>query len=278
MTKLDDFNSAEITSRYAANRLLFKWLSDDDERAELYRCLLEEQRVLAFQSRADTKERPTDDTDSVFHQDVYLLTARSHVEEVLTNSDDFSNMPYRVLGSGTFMLGLDGGDHQKQRDFASAYLMVGKLVIAALSNVAFKAAAVLPLKQRKFDLVDLSEQAALRFVGFLFGFEQADHALLERTMRMAYRGLNYQIVGRHFVSEPGVVQEASIAMGALLKRVAYLIDLYRVQVGRGQEDEYKRIDDELGELRELKDKKGGRPLEKFEPVLRRIAAQNEHAG
>ena len=279
MSKIEEFIATEKTSRFAASRLLFKWLSDDAERADLYRCLREErkERVLMFQSRADVKERPTDAGESKFQQEVYLLTARSHIRDALTDSDTFSNAPYRVLGSGTFMLGLDGADHHEQREFASAYLKVDGLVIAALSNLAFKAAAVLPLKQRKFDLVDLSEQAASRFVGFLFGFAQADHALLETTMRMAYRGLNYQIVGRHFVSEPGTVQEASIAMGALLKRVAYLIDLYREGVGREQKDEYKRINDELDELRIFEDKKGGKPLEKFEPVLRRIAAQNEHA-
>ena len=277
MEKLRQFDEAKRASRYAANRLLFKWLSNDKKRAELYRCLLEQQRVLKFQSRADIKERPTDPGESKFRQNVYLLTSRSHIQKALTESKDFSNLPYRVLGSGTFMLGLDGADHDRQREFASAYLRVEERVIAWLSNLAFKAAAVLPLKQRKFDLVELSEQAALRFVGFLFGFEQADQGLLEKTMRMAYRGLNYQIVGRHFVSEPGTVQEASAAMGMLLKRVAYLIDLYRKRVGREQEDEYKRIGDELDELREVKDAEGKKPLENFKPVLKRIAAQNEHA-
>ena len=39
--------------------------------------------------------------------------------------------------------------------------------------------------------------------GYTIGFASADHVLLEDTMRKAYRGLNYQILGRHFVTAPG---------------------------------------------------------------------------
>ena len=167
--------------------------------------------MLEFQSRADTKSARRTTATPSFHQDVYLLTARSHIETALTDSTLFSNAPYRALGSGTFMLALDPdkADHKAQREFARAYLNVDARTIDALARVAFLAGAVLPLKQRKFDLADLAEQVALRFVGFLFGFEQADHALLEQTMRKAYRGLNYQIVGRHFVSEPGTMVDAA---------------------------------------------------------------------
>src|ERR1700686_4916837 len=211
MTKLNEFRDAEKQSPAAANRLLFTWLSDDDARADLYRCLLNSTEVLKFQSRADTKEWRPQDVDSVFHQDVYLLAKRKHVERALTESGEFSSSPYRTLGSGTFMLGLDNVDHQEQRAFASRCLRYDPRIIDALAGVAFDAAAVLPSKQRKFDLVDVSEQVALRFAGFLFGFEQADHVLLEGAMRLAYLGANYQIMGRHFVSEPGAVPEASAA-------------------------------------------------------------------
>ena len=100
-------------------------------------------------------------------------------------------------------------------------------------------------------------------------------------MRKAYRGLNYQIVGRHFVSAPGAVQEASIEMGVLLQRVADLINLYCMSVGAKQEDELKIVDAELKELREFTDQNkknpldNRKPLEKFEPILRRIARQEE---
>ena len=272
-----DFAAAETAGRrFEANRILFKWLSDDADRAALYRYLSIHQPVLRFQSRADTKLRPTDDSDSVFHQDVYLLTARADIERALADTASFSNSPYQALGSGTFMLGLDGGDHKPQRDFAAAYLRhLQPPTIAALAQVAFLAAAVLPLKQRQFDLVELAEQAALRFVGFLFGFAQADHALIETTMRAAYLGLNYQILGRHFVSEPGILPDAIKGMGALLQRTAYRLDLYREQIGREQEDEYKSIEDELGDLRLYEDRHKRQALADFVPVLRRIAMHAE---
>jgi len=274
MTKPEDFDFKAAQRRGPAevSRLLLTWLSDDEVRGKLYRYLLDANHsVLQFQSRADVKIPPLKPGESVFHQDVCLLTARDHIEEAFTKSADYSNSPYQVLGSGTFMLGLDGGDHKQQREFSRDCLEYRGLVIPALSSLAFKTAAVLPLKQRKFDLADLAEQAALRFAGFLFGFAQGDHPTLEATLRQAYRGLNYQIIGRHFVSEPATIQEASAGMGALLKRVAYLIDLYRTQIGRDQEDEYKVIDDELEELREHEDKEGRQPLRDFVPVLRRIA-------
>ncbi len=267
-SQFDELQKAGL--HYEANRLLFKWLSDDDARVALYRHLLDrKKRVLEFQSRADTKTGPTGESE--FHQDVYLLSAREDVERALTDTANFSNEPYQALGSGTFMLGLDGGDHGLQREFASAFLHVDAKTIATLSTLAFKAAAVLPLKRRQFDLVELAEQVALRFVGFLFGFAQADHPKLEATMRQAYLGLNYQILGRHFVSAPGVIDNANTGMGALLQRVAYLIDLYRECIGQEQEDEYQVIDLELKELREYTDEHNRRPLEKFVPVLRTLA-------
>jgi cytochrome P450 len=271
MTKLNEFRDAELQSPAKANRLLFTWLSDDDERADLYRCLLNSTDVLKFQSRANTKERRTQDTPPVFHQEVYLLTKREHVKRALTESEEFSSSPYRALGSGTFMLGLENLDHQEQRAFASNYLRYEPRIIDALASVAFAAAAVLPSKQRKFDLVDVSEQVALRFAGFLFGFEQADHVLLEKTMRPAYLGANYQIMGRHFVSEPGAVLEAYTAMGALLQKVAQLIDLYRTRIGQKEQDTFERIALEREELRQAMGKSMRSPPPEFEPVLKRIA-------
>lgn len=274
MINFGEFDALENKgSRFEASRLLLKWLSNDDERAELYEYLLANRPVLKFQSCADTKILSTD--ASVFHQDVYLLTARDHVMRALTEPANFSNSPYQALGSGTFMLALDGGDHDTQRAFASAYLdHLNASIIAALSTVAFKAGAVLPLKQREFDLVDLAEQVALRFVSLIFGFAQADHPVLEATMRKAYLGLNYQILGRHFVSRPFVITEAAAGMGVLLQRVACLIDLYRERIGREQEDEYETIEAELEELRTYTDEHKEKPLKGFVPVLRRIA---EHA-
>jgi len=170
MTKLDEFHDAEEKrGRAEANRLLFTWLSDDAARADLYRCLLKSSEVLKFQSRAGNKERRTPEIPSEFHQEVYLLAKRKHVVKALTDPK-FSSSPYSALGSGTFMLGLDDEKNTQQRKFASKYLRYDPQIIDALASVAFDAAAVLPSKQREFDLVDVSEQVALRFAGFLFGF------------------------------------------------------------------------------------------------------------
>lgn len=275
MTKLQKFRGAK--SAAAANRLLFTWLSDDDERAALYAELRADGGVHKFQSRADTRERSWLDQDSVFRQEVYLLTSRKHVHAAMTNGEHFGNDPYRALGSGNFMLGLDGDDHRDQRRFAARYLKVDERMLRGLARVALQAAAVLPLKQRNFDLVDLSEQAAARFVGFLFGYEQGDHMLIEESMREAYRGLNFWILARHFVSDPAAVERASRQMGALLVRTAHLIDLYRETAGRDEKDELARINDELKELQELKDRKGEQPLAGFQPVLKRIAQDAEGA-
>ncbi len=275
MVEFRDFLLAKDIRPYEANRILLRWLSDDAKRAELYKHLASHCPLLKFQSRADTRRRWTDDTDSVFHQDVYLLSKSEHIVRALTEPANFSNAPYEALGSGTFMLALDGGDHQPQRDFADAYLRSLKpATIAALAEAAFFAAAVLPLKQRQFDLVELAEQAALRFMGFLFGFAQADHTLLESSMRAAYLGLNYQILGRHFVTEPGILPEAEKGMGALLQKAAHLLDLYRAQIGREQADELESIDAELKDIRGYRNRSGERPLADFAPLLRRIATQS----
>jgi len=324
MVDFREFALAEHARPFDANRILLTWLSDDADRAELYRYLSIHRPVLKFQSRADTQSHPTG--NSVFHQDVYLLTRRDDIVRALTKTAEFSNAPYRDLGSGSFMLGLDGGDrddHDAQRAFASAYLRhigtppgtgrddpktenafadyvrdfpppprangtgetegqaferylhhVDRQTISALSSVAFMAAAALPLKQRQFDLVELAEQAAVRFVGFLFGFAQADHWLIQETMRDAYLGLNYQILGRHFVSEPGIIPKANVSMGKLLRRTAELIDIYCARIGREQEDEYDTLTDELTELQAYKDQHLLQPLADFVPILRRIGQQD----
>jgi len=286
MSKLDKFKAAG--SRAEANRLLLTWLSDDDDRADLYDCLSGNGGVLKFQSRADIRQRPNDDRDSVFHQNVYLVGARKLVEEVLKDPGTYSSCPYKAL-STTFMLGLDDREydekqkgtnddrHQAQRTFADTCLKVDPSIVDALAVTAFEAAAVLPLKQPNFDLAELAEQAALRFAGALFGFAQVDHALLEAVMRYAYRALCYQIIGRHFVTEPETILAAELAMADLLGRTAHLIDLYRYRIGQEQEDEYQRIGRELEELRQLK-----APLRGFEPIMRRLArpvqATQEYSG
>lgn len=273
MSMLTDFDAADRASRFAANRLLFAWLSDDTKRAELYDELRRGSGVLGFQSRADTKVHSWHDPDPKFQQDVYLLAKRGEILDAL-KGNGYSNAPYQMLGSGTFMLGLDAQQAKIQRDFAAAYMDPRnprfEEHVRILASIAFLAGAVLPLKLRNFDLAELAEQVAVRFTGFLFGFEQGDQYLIERTMRKAYHGLNFVILGRHFVSEPGLIDSASRDMGELLIRVAALIDLYGERVGRDQEELYERIQHEQEDLHAFVEKNGHKPLADFKPILQRI--------
>ncbi len=269
---LDTFDAASHSASQQT-RLLYRWLSSEQQRPALYQELAHAQRILHFTSRADTKFRATDPGDSTFHQQVYLLTNPAHIQRALTDSAAFSNRPYLALGSGTFMLGLDKDqpsprqdEHLAQRTLAMTVFKYSPGPIAVLSQAAFKVASVLPLKTRQFDLVYLAEQAALRFVGFLFGFAQSDIGLLEQSMRKAYRGLNYQILGRHFATSPGTLPEAVAAMGALLVRSAQLIDQYQAPITEKECDDRQALDKELQELQAFHPALTG-----FEPVLQRLA-------
>jgi cytochrome P450 len=279
MIKMTDFPEAAQATPFAANRLLFKWLSDDKARAALYAQLRKpgSDGILEFQSRADKKMRTSQDGPSEFHQNVYLIAKRDYILPAL-RGERYSNEPYQMLGSGTFMLGLAAANAAAQRALADAFLNIKPKEIQALANVAFLAAAALPLKNRNFDLADLAEQAAARFVGLLFGFEQADQVIIEQHMRAAYRGLNYVILGRHFVSKPGMVDEASRSMGVLLTRVAQLMDIYAGALGREQIDTRERLKLELDELRDFIDSEDQKPLENFVPILQAIGSKDSKIG
>lgn len=231
---------------YAANRLLFGWLSDDKHRVALYEALRREGWPwLQFVSRAESRIPPQPPT---FRQDVFLVTSREVIKAALTDSTRFSNAPYAALGTGTFMLGLNKSDpaHKVQRDFAASAVKSASEPrhLQALIGTACRAACTLPLKKSEFDLAELAEQTALRFVGLMFGYPASDHPRLEVTVAKAFRGLNYQILGRHFVSEPTVVvPEANLAMGALLTFTAGLIDQY---ASYGVPKEQKALYQKLG--------------------------------
>ena len=276
LTEFDQW--MDLGKHNEANRQLLAWLSDDQLRGKLYREMISDQRVLEFPSFADAHaaQAGAPGYTPVYHQPAYLLACREHVSQAFTDTVAFSNAPFRELGSGTFMLALDKGpDHDEQRQFALTYMKLVQPQSLALSSVAFQAAAALPLKSRRFDLADLAEQVALRYIGFLFGFAQSDHLLLQSTMRKAYRGLSYQMMARHFVFEAGTVLEAGHGMAALLNRVTELIGMFRKPIGQAQIDEIEAMDRELVELRgiEVDARPGEFPLKDFVPVLRRLAKQ-----
>jgi cytochrome P450 len=227
MSKIEQFGQAE--SPFHANRMLFGWLTHDLRRVELYEELLHSKpAVLQFRSRAKLDQGSG--KPPVFQQDVYLLTKRADVEAALK---ELSSAPYSALGSGTFMLGLDQGlAHKSQREYARGAFDFRPEIVEQLVAIASAIAAVLPFKQAEFDLAAFAEQAALRFVALLFGFPPASVPVLEVTMQKAYRALLNEIIGRHFVSEPGAGPEGHLAMGALLTHVAGLIDQIATVPGR----------------------------------------------
>jgi hypothetical protein len=182
------------------NGMLFGWLRDDYERAQLY----DELRgagfpVLQFKSLL----RSSDHADWP-NQDVYLLSNKEHVEMALKHC---SVKPYQALDNGgRFMLGLEsGGAHTEQNQIAVSALKFTQAEIEKCAKRAFERASVLPLKNPCFNLAtDLAEQAALRFIELLFGFGDLAYPYLQGAMRMAYAYLVFQIIGRHFVSDSGL--------------------------------------------------------------------------
>jgi cytochrome P450 len=198
MSRLEAFgNECDAIKK---NRMLFDWLRDDHERAQLYAELRgADFPVLQFKSllrSSNHAEWP--------NQDVYLLSKKEHVEMALKHC---SVKPYQALDSGgRFMLGIDSGEaHAKQNRIAVGALKFTQAEIEACAERAFVRASVLPLKNPRFNLAaDLAEQVALRFTALLFGFRDEAHPYLEGAMRVAYTQLVFQIIGRHFVSDSGL--------------------------------------------------------------------------
>ena len=235
MVDLDDFLKL---GPLQANRWLLEVLKQDTERAELYRQLRRRRQLLRLTSSADAGSPG----QPVYRQQVVLLAVPEHIERALTQAECFSNSPYRALGSGSFMLGLDGAPHSSQRTQGSELLKAVQAYLPALNNIAWDIAAVLPLKQRGFDAALLAEQVALRFAGLLFGLPPNDHPLLEAAMRLAYQQLTYQIVGRHFEPQPLLEARAKGAGGALATRLTELLGEYlRAEVPQDIQDLQRKL-------------------------------------
>jgi len=194
------------TTPLLQNRKLFETLRNDRKRAVLYKDLKAEGfPALVFKSvlrtGGDTRNWPS--------EDVYLLTAREHIEAALRTG---SVAPYAALDSGgRFMLGQDEFGqqpecpHAKQRKIAVGALNLEEETITACVEKAVERAMVLPQKHVDFDLVtDVAEQAALRLIALVFGMPAKSHVLLERAMRATYTRLTFQIIGRHFAPDDGL--------------------------------------------------------------------------
>lgn len=251
------------------NQRLLQALSSDDERAALYAGLLREPRLLQFQSMAQAAapDAATPGAVPPFHQTVTLLTAREHIDLAMRDDRHFSNAPYAALGSGTFMLGLDGMAHALQRGFAQRVLKYSPAELGALIDIAWRAAAVLPLKQRRFDAAALAEQVGLRFAALLFGFPLAEHPYLEAAMRTGYQHLVYQIIGRHFSYDPAAPVAAQRAGALFLQRTVALLGGY----ARGETpDDVRELQQALAAASQAR---GNDALQHFQPVCARLVAE-----
>ena len=260
-----DLDAQAQTPPFRFSQTLLDALSDDRQRSQLYAQLRQSQQVLVFQSQADARDNLSSSHAGghaggdvpVFHQDVALLTTRAHIEQALSDGQHFSNSAYKPLGSGTFMLALDGAGHALQRGLAVRLLRpYTPEVIAALIGLAWQTAAVLPLKTRSFNAAALAEQVALRFAGFLFGHPFNAHPVLEASMRSGYQHLVYQIVGRHFVFQPQWEAGAKLAGARFMMDTTELLGQYL----RGQ------VPDDIQQLQ--------RRLPGFEPLCQRAVAED----
>ena len=232
---------------FERNQLLREWISDDKHRNRLFELVNGAGGRYTFPSR-DASPRENDSLgldvprpEPVFgHRDVTLVTDRATIEKMLLNAEGkYSSRVYAELGGGSFMLALDPQKlrqcqvkprnlHEDQRSaFGQCFPGNGEAkYVAEVAYQACKAAAILSLRAQEFDLALLAEQAALRFCQKLMGYSLTDFPLLEGAIRAGYSGLVYQVLGRHFVTDPTAIPAARAAMGKLVKRTSTLINAY----------------------------------------------------
>ena len=232
---LKAFDSAGEDRR---NRILLDWLSDDADRADLFKLVNSERGgQLVFPSR-DAAPRECDCVGFDAprkpavpgHTSVTLVTRRDLIASILLNPDGrYSSRVYAELGGGGFMLALDPGAtpaHALQRDAFQACFPHDAGLLHELSHAAVQAASVMAFRRPDFDLAEFAEQAALRCCQLLMGYALKDYGLLEATLKSAYKALVYQVMERHFVTDPVLIPEAKTQMGRLLARTSALIDAY----------------------------------------------------
>ena len=248
-----DPSLAELDKKVGAalfNRRLRSWISNDRQRGMLFDLINREKSgELEIPSR-DTGYRDSDSWGlerprpplNPLHSKITLVTGRNKIEKILKDRTQYSNRIYAELGGGNFMLALDPGvgtAHKAQREAFCCTFQTQDHTLRELSRYACEAAAIMSLRAPEFDLAQFAEQAALRFSQKLLGYSVADFRLLESALRAGYRALVYQVLGRHFATDPTAIPLAKAAMAQLLKRTSDLIDAYAVD----DKDELKGTDD-----------------------------------
>lgn len=234
----------------AVNRLLFDWWCDEGDHegeSEFRRASDRLSYIRSLQgkptpipSRALRQDDPapplTEPAPQGFRK-VFLLSAPDHLRRALTDSKNFSNLPYAALGGASFLLGMDPTSDANAIDWHATQQALVKVALndytpdapvglRSLANLAVEQAARTSLARPDFDLAHFAEQAALRYMGQLFGYGFQDHGLLEETSRATYRALQYLAIGQHFVTEPGTLPAAQQALGRLIARTSHLMDDY----------------------------------------------------
>jgi len=217
------------------NLLLLDWLGDDDRRGELFSAL--NGKPLVFPSRDTSPREPAGlgpgsewPVPNVGHKLVRLVTDPCSIKEILgDDGSKYSNRVYAELGGGNFMLALDPSvslAHGLQRKaFACAFSNSDETLLK-LAFEAVRAASIMSLLTPEFDMAAFAEEAALRYCQKLMGYSMSDYPILEASLRSAYRALVYQVMGRHFATNPLAIPVARQQMGALLARTSDLIDAY----------------------------------------------------
>ena len=228
-------------SDFDRNQTLFACLDIDDRlpaNDPRRKPWLPPNKVQVFLSRAHPESDPAPpfaEPQPEGHVKAYLVSGCDEVAAVLSQPDVFGNVPYAELGGGGFMLALDptvvnGNDpHRRQNAYAARQIAeyVKGDVMQRLAAESARQASVAGLQRDGFDLASLAEQAALRFCVMWFGFSSRDLPLLQEAAAAAYKGLTYQIVGRHFTHDPTVLPLSRQRMGQLAARTAALIGEYR---------------------------------------------------
>lgn len=226
----------------ARNRRLLRRLAEDEDRRRLYSLIDRIGGRVSFPSRDSGQRSSSEDEGPLatreppamgYRDGLTIVTGRDEIEKILADDGTrYSSRVYAELGGGNFMLSLDPGAgafqaaHDAQRAAFHACFPTSRDIIARLADASCEAAAIVTLRPPEFDLAQFAEQAALRYCQKLMGFSLRDYRLMETALRAGYAGLVYQVLGRHFKTDPTALRLAKTEMGRLLTRTAALIDAY----------------------------------------------------
>ncbi|MDA1370789.1 MAG: hypothetical protein O2971_08530 [Proteobacteria bacterium] len=228
MSYREDFENAGKRSQYAATELLWHWLQSDEHRPRLFHEFRTDKKppFLKFQSMASKGE----DENKVFKQEVVILFDPEDIKQALQDQN-FSNDPYKPLGSGTSVLASDDEEPQnhevKREVLASAFKnkdLRPFLFLDSVTALACHHGIVLARKKKEFNFVsDVAEQSALIFASGLFGIPTRHHYLMQELLRKSLDAMAYQMFSRHFTNDALALQTGNIAMGGLAKVIDELL-------------------------------------------------------